>query len=64
MLGSVSVIFYSLSTITNGVLQGIGKPAIPVRHACISLVINVAVLAILAKFTPLGIYSVLFATIA
>ena len=64
MLGSVSVIFYYLSTITNGVLQGIGKPAIPVRHACISLVINVAVLAILAKFTPLGIYSVLFATIA
>ena len=64
MIGSVSVIFYSLSTITNGVLQGIGKPSIPVRHACLSLVINVAVLAVLAKFTELGIYSVLFATIA
>ena len=34
------------------------------RHACLSLVINVAVLAVLAKFTELGIYSVLFATIA
>lgn len=64
MIGAVSVVFYSLSTITNGVLQGIGKPSIPVRHACVSLIINVAVLAILAKFTELGIYSVLIATIA
>ena len=62
--GAVSVVFYSLSTITNGVLQGIGKPAVPVEHAAISLVINVAVLAVLAKFTPLHIYSVLIATIA
>lgn len=62
--GAVSVLFYSLSTITNGVLQGIGKPAIPVRHAAVSLVVNVAVLAVLAKFTPLHIYSVLIATIA
>lgn len=64
MIGAVSVVFFSLSTITNGVLQGIGKPAIPVRHASVSLVINVAVLAVLAKFTELGIYSVLIATIA
>ncbi|MCI8592212.1 MAG: polysaccharide biosynthesis protein [Lachnospiraceae bacterium] len=62
--GAVSVIFYSLSTITNGVLQGIGKPAVPVEHAAVSLVINVVVLAVLAKFTPLHIYSVLIATIA
>lgn len=64
MAGAVSVIFYSLSTITNGVLQGIGKPSLPVRHAALSLVINVAVLAVLTKFTPLGIYSVMIATIA
>ena len=64
MVGAISVIFYSLSTITNGVLQGIGKPSLPVRHAALSLVINVAVLAVLTKFTPLGIYSVMIATIA
>ena len=64
MAGAVSVVFYSLSTITNGVLQGIGKPSLPVRHAALSLVINVAVLAVLTKFTPLGIYSVMIATIA
>jgi stage V sporulation protein B len=63
MAGAVSVIFYSLSTITNGVLQGIGKPSIPVRHAAVSLVLNVAVLCALTKFTGLGIYSVLIATI-
>lgn len=64
MAGAVSVVFYSLSTITNGVLQGIGKPAIPVTHASVSLVINVVLLAVLAKFTELGIYSVLIATVA
>ncbi len=64
MAGAISVVFYSLSTITNGVLQGIGKPSLPVRHAALSLVINVVVLAALTKFTPLGIYSVMIATIA
>lgn len=64
MAGAVSVLFYSLSTITNGVLQGIGKQHIPLRNASISLVINVAVLALLTWFTNLGIYSVLAATVA
>lgn len=64
MAGAVSVLFYSLSTITNGVLQGIGKQHIPLRNASISLVVNVAVLASLTWFTNLGIYSVLFATMA
>ena len=64
MAGAVSVLFYSLSTITNGVLQGIGKQHIPLRNASISLVVNVAVLAGLTWFTDLGIYSVLAATVA
>ncbi|MGI6006345.1 MAG: putative polysaccharide biosynthesis protein [Ruminococcus sp.] len=62
--GAVSVLFYSLSTITNGVLQGIGKQHLPLRNASISLVVNVAVLAALTWFTDLGIYSVLISTIA
>ena len=62
--GAVSVLFYSLSTITNGVLQGIGKQHLPLRNASISLVINVAVLAALTWFTNLGIYSVLASTVA
>lgn len=62
IVGAVSVIFYSLSTITNGVLQGIGKQHLPLRNAAISLVVNVAILAGLTWFMDLGIYSVLLAT--
>ena len=36
IVGAVSVLFYSLSTITNGVLQGIGKQYIPLRNAAVS----------------------------
>ncbi len=64
IIGAISVLFYSLSTITNGVLQGIGKQHIPLRNATISLVVNLAVLSFLTWFTNLGIYSVLLATIA
>ncbi len=43
-IGSVSVIFYTISTLTNGVLQGINKMQIPVRNAAIALVIHIAAL--------------------
>ena len=48
--GSVSVIFSALSTITNGVLQAIGKPRIPLRNAAISLALNLAVVAVVTAF--------------
>lgn len=64
ILGAVSVVFYALSTITNGVLQGIGQQKIPVRNALISLVVNIIVLVVLTWFTPMGIYAVLLATVA
>ena len=46
-VGCITVVFYCLSTITNSILQGIDKMRIPVIHSAISLVINVAVLALL-----------------
>lgn len=64
MVGSVSILFYGVSTISNGVLQSIGKPAIPLKNAAISLGVNVLVLCALTWFTGLGIYSVLIATMA
>lgn len=54
---SFSVVFYALSTITNGVLQGIGKVNIPVRNAAISLVLQTAVLVPLLMFTELNLYA-------
>lgn len=64
IMGAISVIFYALSTITNGVLQGIGQQKIPVRNALLSLVVNILVLVVLTCFTPLGIYAVLLSTVA
>ena len=44
MFGSISVVFYSLSTLSNGILQGIDKMRIPVRNAAIALVIHLGIL--------------------
>lgn len=43
-IGSISVVFYTISTLTNGVLQGINKMRIPVRNAAIALVLHIAFL--------------------
>ncbi len=62
-VGAVSVIFYSFSTVTNGVLQGLGHPSAPVKNAAIALVVNAVVAAVLVAFTPLGVMGVLIATV-
>lgn len=54
---SVTIIFYSLSTLTNAILQGIGKVNTPVIHAVIALVIQVAGLFALLFYTDLGLYA-------
>ncbi|MCD8021028.1 MAG: polysaccharide biosynthesis protein [Clostridiales bacterium] len=63
-IGCISIVFYSLSTITNGVLQGIGKVNIPLRNAAMSLVIHVILLTSLLYFTGLDLTALVFATIA
>lgn len=46
-LGSCSVIFYSLSTLTNGILQGIDRMKLPVIHAAIALGLHLVLLYVL-----------------
>ncbi len=60
--GCISVVFYSLSTVTNGVLQGIGKVNIPLRNAALSLVFHIMVLTPLLYFTDLDLYALVIAT--
>lgn len=60
---SVTVVLFSISTITNGVLQGIGKVVKPVIHAGISLVIQAAVLAALLIGTDLNLYALVIASV-
>lgn len=59
--GCINILFFSISTLTNGVLQGINHMKIPVRNAAISLVIHVAVLYLLLTQTKLGIFSLVIA---
>lgn len=63
-IGAISVIFYCLSTLTNGILQAMGKMKVPVRHAAISVVINIAVLWVLLNYTSCNTYGLVFATMA
>ncbi|MED9904243.1 MAG: polysaccharide biosynthesis protein [Lachnospiraceae bacterium] len=58
---SASVIFYSLSTLTNTVLQGIGKVKVPVHNAAISLVVQTVTVSGLLYFTDMDLYSLVIA---
>ncbi|WP_242871184.1 putative polysaccharide biosynthesis protein [Pseudobutyrivibrio sp. YE44] len=61
MIGGCSIIFYSLSTLSNGILQGIDKMTIPVKNACVALVAHVALLFVLMELFDLHIYAVIIA---
>ncbi len=63
MVGSISVALYGLSTLTNGILQGIDRMRIPVRNALISLALHLVVLVLLLQVFKTGIYAVVFANI-
>lgn len=60
---SITVVFYQVSTISNGVLQGIGKVNIPVINAAIALVLQTIVVVILMMYTDLMDYSLVIATL-
>jgi len=54
LFGSTSVIFYSLSTLTNGILQGIDKMRLPVIHAAVALVLHMILLYVLIDVFKMG----------
>ena len=61
LFGIVYIIFTGLSTVFNGVLQGLGRVDVPMKNAAISLIIHIVVLLPLLIFTELNIYAVLIA---
>ena len=63
MYGSVAVLFYALSTVTNAALQGMERMRLPVRHAAISLLIHIPLMVILLKFTKLGAHALVIGNI-
>lgn len=54
---SITVVFYGLSTITNGVLQAVGKVNRPVVNAAAALLIQTAVLTGLLLYTDCNLYA-------
>ncbi len=61
LVGSVAIVFYTLSTLTNGLLQGIDKLHIPVINSAISMVIQALLLVLLMNVFHLNIYAVIIA---
>ena len=61
--GSISVVLYGMSTLTNGILQGMDKMRLPVIHAAISLAIHVVLLVVMVMFTGMNIHAVVWANI-
>ena len=60
-IGAVSIVFYSLSTLTNALLQGVNRMQAPVKNALIALVLHIIVLLVCMYGLNLGIYSVVIA---
>lgn len=60
---AITVVFYSLSTLSNGILQGIGKVNLPVRNAGIALAIQTILLICLLAFTDLNLYALVICLI-
>ena len=60
-IGAIAVVFYSLSTLSNGLLQGINRLKVPVINAAIALVAHVFLLVILMLFFRLNIFAVVIA---
>lgn len=52
-----SIVFYCLSTLSNSILQAVGKVTKPVTNAVISLAVQSLAAALLLIYTDLGIYS-------
>ena len=61
MYGSISILFYSLSTLSNGILQGIDRLRVPVRNAAIALVLQLVFLIVALQKFDLNIYGMIYA---
>lgn len=62
-VGGITVILYSFSTITNGVLQGIGRVTEPAKNAAVALIAHLVILVLCLWLLPFGIYGVVVADI-
>ena len=60
---AITVVFYSVGTIMNAVLQSIGRIHMPLVSAGIALAIQTIVLVILIRFTDLGVHALVLCSV-
>ena len=58
-IASLAVITFSLSTITNSILQGVNRMNLPVLHSLIAMGVHIFVLLLLGYALKMGIYGVI-----
>ena len=64
MIGSPAVIFFSLSTVTNAVLQGIDEMRKSVTHSAVSLIIHVGLVYIMLEKLNMGVYGLVIGNVS
>lgn len=57
------MVFYSVSTVTNAILQGIDRMRLPIVHALTALVLHLAAMEVMVLVFHMGIFSMVFANI-
>ena len=63
MTGAPAVVFFSLSTVTNAVLQGIDEMRKSVTHSAISLVIHIALVYVMLEKLDMGAYGLVIGNV-
>lgn len=58
--GCIAVVLFALSTMSNGILQGIDKMNIPVRHAFLSLIIHVPLIIFMLFVLKMDIFALVY----
>lgn len=61
--GALMIVLYALSTLTTGVLQGLGEMQKPLIHSAVALVLHIIVLVLMLNFSGWNIYCVVYANI-
>ncbi len=62
--GSIAIVFFAYSSMTNGILQGINRIRVPMINSSISLVIHVLLMIFMLKTLHLSVYSLLLGNIS
>lgn len=63
-VGGPAIIFYGLSTITNGVLQALGYVKEPLHNAIKALIIHIILQFLVLLITPINVYALVICNIA